>query len=416
MLKIYFKQTIALLKQNRLISSISIIGTAMAVMMVMVLILIQNMNEVPMSPELNRDRMLYMKFEQERSKDTTNYFQNSGSLSYENYKTYLSDLKTPELMSITTGDFNNQVMIWKEGSKDMFPSKKLYTDDNYWKIMSFDFIEGKPYDKADYDAALRKAVLKESKAKQLFGKESPIGRTILVGFVPFEVIAVIKDVSPIFTFCGGDVFLPYTTMNDEDYKYCYLLILAKSRSDFDAINQEVRNAERKYSAINSDKDASFWGPYDQKNQKENYYANIGVDEAAVSKRYLFIFMILLIVPAINLSSFSLSQIKKRTEEIGIRKAFGATNFSVVKQVLIENFLTSLIGGIIGMILSFFIIMFLREWLLDIPKGGSIPIGSYISPYIFMVVFVICLILNLLSAGIPALSTVRMNIIDSLNRK
>ena len=416
MLKIYFKQTIALLKQNKLISTISIVGTALAVMMIMVQILVQHINDTSMAPEINRDRMLYLKNECRTSKDSTDQSTSSGTLTYQNYKDYLSDLKTPELISIVLPNFTG-VMLKAEGSENVYPSEYFYSDDNYWKIMSFDFVEGKPFDKADYDAGIKKAVLTESKAKQIFGNKSAVGKTITVDFVPYTVTGVIKDVSPIFTFCQGDIFMPHTTLpfSDEN-KYCYLLILAKDKNDFGSIKEEVRNAERRYNAANKDNNVNFWGPYDQTAQKEQVWTNMGVDEDKISKRFFFILIILLIVPAINLSSFSMSQIKKRTEEIGIRKAFGATQWGVVKQVLIENFITSLIGGIIGLVFSSIILHFLRSWLLTIPDNGSIPVQSFISPSIFVAVFVVCLILNVLSAGIPAIRTVRMNIVDSLNRK
>lgn len=131
---------------------------------------------------------------------------------------------------------------------------------------------------------------------------------------------------------------------------------------------------------------------------------------------MLILVILFLVPAINLSSFSMSQIKKRSEEIGIRKAFGAKKYTILIQVLYENLITSLIGGFIGLLLSYGAIIWLREWLLDFPEEGSIPAGAFISPVVFLFVFLSCIVLNLLSAGIPALRTLRMNIVESLKRK
>lgn len=416
MLKIYFKQTLELLKQNRLISAISIIGTALAIMMIMVLIIVQHVNEAEMAPEINRNRTLYLKYYLEKSKDTVNWSWSSSSMSYKYYKDYLSDMKIPELVSIISTGYDNGAMISLEGSKELYPSKVSSTDHNYWKMMSFDFIEGSGYNEADYNSGLKKAVLKESKAKELFGTSSAVGKIINVNFTPYKVTGVVKDVSPIFSYCQGDIFVPYTSLRNYEDNTCYVLFLAKDRGDFDAIKEEVRKAERKFEEVNTETTINFWGPYDQKNQKDNVSSGEGVDESRSSKRMIFVLIILLVVPAINLSSFSMSQIKRRTEEIGIRKAFGATKQGIFKQVLIENFITSLIGGIIGLILSFFMLFWLREWLLNIPENGNIPVGAFISPFVFLAVFAVCLILNLLSAGIPAYKAIKMNIVDSLNRK
>lgn len=416
MIKIYFKQTVELLKQNKLISTISIIGTALAVMMIMVLIIVGHINETEMAPEINRDRMLYLKNYVEKTKDTVNWSWSSGSLSYLHYKNSLSTLKTPEIVSIVSSGFDTNKTLSLDGVPEMYTGSVTSTDHNYWKVMSFDFIEGSPYTQADYDSGLKKAVINESKAKELFGANKAVGKVVKINFIPYSITGVVKDVSPIFTFCKGDVFIPYTSQDNYEDNSCLLLILAKDRKDFDAIKAEVREAERRYELSKPEVTISFWGPYDQKNQKENRLSNEGVDENRVSKRILFIFIILLIIPAINLSSFSMSQIKRRTEEIGIRKAFGATRFAILKQVLIENFITSLLGGIIGLILSYLILFWMRAWLLDIPDDGNIPVGAFVSPFVFLAVFLVCVVLNLLSAGIPAIRTIRMNIVDSLNRK
>lgn len=60
-------------------------------------------------------------------------------------------------------------------------------------------------------------------------------------------------------------------------------------------------------------------------------------------------VILLLVPAINLSSMTLSRMRKRMSEIGVRKAFGATANVLLRQVFYENLLLTLIAGAVGML-------------------------------------------------------------------
>lgn len=116
MWKIYFKQTIALLKQNKVISIVSIIGTALAIMMVMVQILIMRINDSNMAPEINRDRVLHLKNQKVIPKNP-NSFSSSGNLLYDNYKDYLSDLKTPELVSVILPDQNIGAILKVEDLK-----------------------------------------------------------------------------------------------------------------------------------------------------------------------------------------------------------------------------------------------------------------------------------------------------------
>lgn len=79
---------------------------------------------------------------------------------------------------------------------------------------------------------------------------------------------------------------------------------------------------------------------------------------------------MLLIPALNLSGFSLSRIRKRMAEIGIRKAFGAKRHVILIQVLYENLITTLIGGVIGLGLSYGIVFGMRKWLLGIPPTAA----------------------------------------------
>lgn len=58
MIKLYFKQAFHLLKENKLLSSISIIGTALAIAMIMVIVITLRATIAPFAPETHRDRML----------------------------------------------------------------------------------------------------------------------------------------------------------------------------------------------------------------------------------------------------------------------------------------------------------------------------------------------------------------------
>ena len=57
MIKLYFKQAFHLLKENKLLSSISIIGTALAIAMIMVIVITLRATIAPFAPESYRDRM-----------------------------------------------------------------------------------------------------------------------------------------------------------------------------------------------------------------------------------------------------------------------------------------------------------------------------------------------------------------------
>jgi putative ABC transport system permease protein len=417
MFVLYLKQTLEMLKQNKFISAVSILGTAFAIVMIMAVVIIQYVNEANIAPETNRSRTLYLSKMRVQSIDTVNWSWSAGGISYGMYKEYLSDLKTPEQTALLLSSGTNHAVVNVEGAKKRFVVSKALVNSEYWSVLSFRFLAGKPFDRTDYDSGLKKAVIKRNLAEQLFGAGQAVGRIIEVDFTPYAVVGVVDEISPVFTYTDSSIFMPATSVEDPgENGAIQMLILARHANDFEAIKQEVREAERKYEAANPEFRINFWGPYDRRSQRFHSNSMEPLDESQAPRRTLFLLLILLVVPAVNLSGFSMSRIKKRSEEIGVRKAFGAKKYTILVQVLYENLITSLIGGAIGLVLSYFVVLWLRGWLLEIPDEGSVPVGAFLSPFIFIAVFVACLVLNLLSAGIPALRTTRMNIVESLNCK
>lgn len=413
MYKIYFRQAIEMLKQNKLISIITIIGTALAIMMIMVIIVTEAIKNTSIPPEPNRDRTMYLKFEIKNKKDGKGMNSNA-EISYEIYKAYLSDLKQPESVHLQIDAWNKSVVTTAENKMDRKTMRLKLTDANIWKVMSLSFIRGNSFSEQDFNSGLKKAVISESTAKALYGNIDVLQKTMMIDFKPYTIVGVVKDVSPVFNFAQSDIYIPYTSRTGYERGGFRILLLAKNKSDFDAIYQEIRMAEKKFDAVNDEWNLTLLGPFSHSVQLLNT-SNLEPDIKGKAIKTIITLCILLLVPAVNLSSFSLSGIKKRTEEIGIRKAFGAKRYIILVQVLYENFIVSLIGGIIGLILSYGIVIWLKKWLLGVNGDAAIPLEALVSLPVFLGVFIACILLNLLSAGIPAYRASQATIIDSLNR-
>lgn len=130
-------------------------------------------------------------------------------------------------------------------------------------------------------------------------------------------------------------------------------------------------------------------------------------------------MILLLVPAINLSSMTESRLRGRMSEIGVRRAFGCTRSETMLMILAENLLVTVVAGIIGLVLSVIFAYFVQDYLfvsdiiaMDIPQA-KIAISSLLHWSTFIWALVFCFILNLLSTGIPAWRASRANIVESI---
>lgn len=421
---IYFKQAIEMLKQNKFISTIAIVGTALAIMMIMTIIVSDEIKNISVAPEVNRDRTLYInRCVQE---DTIQGGTSSSPVTSNIIKQYLLDMKTPEYVSAV--DFNTYAppaLVSKWGDDHRLNATVRKTDDAYWNLYSFHFLEGKPFSKETFESGVKEAVVSETLAKKLFKGEEVVGQTMEIDQVAYRVTGVVKDISPVFKLASGDAWIPYSSlktygeMNFSSSNVYTILLLARSKKDFEAIAEEIRGIEKRYGIDHEGKVLTLRGPEDHNTFTMNLWGNtneqLQENKKTNNRRMVFILLVLLLVPAINLSGLSFSRIKKRTEEIGVRKAFGAKRHTILIQVLMENLITSFLGGIIGLLLSYVIVFQMRHWLLGIPADSPIPIGTLISFPVFLSVFVVCLLVNLLSAGIPAYKASRMTIINSLHQ-
>lgn len=201
-----------------------------------------------------------------------------------------------------------------------------------------------------------------------------------------------------------------------------VVILAHSEKDFPAIREEAERLRQKFNDGLQDSEIFYRGQPDDRFSFifRHWGRELQAKEAYL--HYLLVIVILLLVPAINLSSMTLSRMRKRMSEIGVRKAFGATANVLLRQVFYENLLLTLIAGAVGMLFSYACTFLLNDFLFSNSENRaqigetSLSADMLFSPWIFLAAFIFCLLLNLLSACIPAWRASRMNITDALNQR
>lgn len=413
MYKLYFKQAIAMLKQNKFISMIAIVGTALAIMMIMSIIVSDEIRNISVAPEVNRDRTYYVSFQVER--DTVKNYWNSGWVHYSRYSLYLSDLKTPERVSLSN---EGDCIVKRPGTQAVSVEKVKRTDEHFWHIFSLTFLEGTPFSPADVQSGVKNVVIRKSIARKLFQSDKALGEMIEIDFVPYRIVGVVDDFSSVFKMADAGLWVPYTSKEGYDQAGYRLLLLLGQDTPLALMEQEVREAEKRYDAETPNRILRFRGPESHQIYSHDFRASQNEEIEAMLKakrlKSAFIFLILMLVPAINLSGLSLSRMKRRTAEIGVRKAFGAKRHTILIQVLYENLITSLIGGVLGLLLSYVVVSQMKEWLLGVSRESLVPVSALVSWPVFVGVFVVCVLLNLLSAGIPAYRASRLMIVNSLN--
>ncbi|WP_321330878.1 ABC transporter permease [uncultured Bacteroides sp.] len=427
MITLYLKQAWQLLKQNLLFSGISIVGTALSISLIMMLVVAVQSRIMNYGPEANRDRTLYVKWAgiQKKSDHENN---GNGYLSLKTADACFRSLKTPEAVSIVS-PLQTRLAALPGGVKAM-RCNTLFTDEQFWQVFRFHTISGRVYDRADLDAAIHKAVLSAGMARTLFGDvHAAVGKTITLDYHSFTVCAVVSDVSTLATDAFAQIWIPYTTAQirrnpwaeeiSGNYK---AFILAHRSADFPAIRAEVEQRVAVYNASLREYELNLRSQPDTKIVEIGRFGPGDPDTTSLIVGLIFTIMMLLIVPAVNISGLTLSRIYQRMPEIGVRRAYGATRMELMQQILTENLLLSLLGGVLGIVFSYAGISLCRDWVLGTTAyfgmhiKPDMEISLLLNPWALLFAVLFCLILNLLSAGIPAWRGASVGIVKAISNE
>ncbi len=413
MLKQYIKMAIQILKESPLVSTISILGTALSIAMIMLVVLIYQIDLANFSPENNRDRTLYVYGTAVESKDHT--FANHGVMSLEVVKEVFYPLETAEAVTAVASD-NRPLSL---------PGKRLFqeyarkaTDPGFWKVFNFQFIQGAPFTEADHQSGIAAMVISEKVAKDLFGTTEVVGKTVLMDSREFTIRGVVKEVSRQASDSFSEIWIPYTTdpeLLTSRYGFVgsfQVLILAKDKKDFPVIRAEVEKRKQALNDTNATQTVDFPNAPTTRAviaMGGGGFRKVTMKEFILEKGAILLFLLLL--PALNLTGVTQSTVQRRRSEVGVRKAFGATYNRLWMQIVCESCVTSCIGGVIGLVLSFILLDLCKGFLLL--NGAFVTAGMLFQPATFAIALLFVLLLNLLSSTIPAIRTARQPIVDAL---
>ncbi len=410
MLKNYFKIAIAVLKRRKFFTFISLFGISFTLTILIVLTAFINNVTSSNYPETNRERSLYITTLQQKSKKYFN--QQNGGATFYYLSHYVATLKTPAKVAIfsffaaTNAYVNNKKLV----------INLKYTNDQYWNVMNYTFIEGKPYSLQQINNGEHVAVISEDTKKNYFGDEgSVVGKYIEADNVKYRVMGVVKNVPITMLISYADLYVPYT-VSKTNYNqrgnmgnYCAVL-LAKSKDDIPAIKAEYAHVVSK---VKPDSDAfdTFESGADSYLASFLRSSPLGSEsDGAITKLILIavIFVLLfLMLPTLNLININISRIMERSSEIGVRKAFGASSKTLVGQFIIENIILTSIGCLIGIVLSYIILQIINN------SGLIANIHLTIDFTVLFFSIIACLVFGLISGVYPAWRMSKLQIASAL---
>lgn len=417
------RQTFTLLRQNLLLSIISILGTAFAITMIMAIVITGQTKYSNLEPEVNRSSCLYFSAMHLHSKDNNN--NNWGECSPAFMKACVMPLKevavctafsSPDIALVSMADGSNRVKV------DLKKS-----DPGFWKIFRFRFLNGHGFTEEDRISGTKAVVISASVARKVFGKTDVSGQNILLNREAARICGVVKDVSVTAKDAYAQVWTMYPSSylnitSESNYVGGMTVVaLPRNADDIPAIKQGITKLVKDVNAGMKDMQLDIMDQPDGIVAHVNHvWANVGPNLNLLYLQYIIALAIILLVPSLNLCGLSNSRMQQRISELGVRKAFGATRGVLIRQILNENMLLTLLGGLLGLCLSYLAVYGMRMWLFtngqNIGTSGdfSLSMGALFNPWVFFLAFLFCFLINMLSAGLPAWLAARRTIVDSLN--
>ncbi|ADV44048.1 ABC transporter permease [Bacteroides helcogenes] len=438
MISKYLKQSWTLLKQNKLFSTLYIAGTGLAIAMTMVIAMVYYVKMAPVYPEVNRLNTLYLTSCKMESGPEGNKSQYQWAVSYKALQDWFYPTKNALYVSAQLNDvaFSNSYIQPADLSGD-FPVKVKLTDPNFFRIYRFRFLEGNPFTASDLASGICTAVITDELSRRLFGTvEGVVGRSFRLDYIDYRVCGVVHSGSYLMQRSYSQVYLPYSVASGYrepkygmDYMGAFSVTFqVKDGKQGDALRAELKEIARKENLMHPDEwKVEFWEqPIPHLLSVFQSYVSKELDVWATVRYFLLMLLVLLLVPSLNLSGMIGSRMESRLAEMGVRKSFGAGRRKLLGQVMWENLLLTLLGGALGLLLAWLALYVSREWVFTvfdrwssvIPDGVDVKVSGEMlfAPLVFAAALLLCVVLNMLSALIPAWHSLRRPIVNSLNEK
>lgn len=435
------RHAVALIRADKLFSTIYIAGTAVAIASAMVVAIVLNIMLADIPPESNRSRTLYL----------TSYYRkasmSNGEWLYTQFSTEAIDscFRRMECVEAVAGfvpslHYLEYKVSDMDGQHEM-PVSLTPTNTDYFRLYDFTFLSGRPFSEQEFQDGERVCVITERMAKAL---SLEAGSSLLLADKPFRIVGVVKTVSYMLMNAAADVYIPYTVEGigvppdrQGDISYSSILkvhiLLRKGFTQQDFV-RELEPLRQRYEAVASSQtgEETGWRVYADSHffRYIAFFNSLGQEESTTLKAMnlmpiALLMLLFLLLPAVNLSGLVSNRMEARRAEMGIRKAFGAKRRWLLQEVINENLVLTLLGGAAGWLLSWLFISLMRhtrefQTLFISADSKSYDFcldpAMFFTPTLFLIAFLCCAVLNLMAALIPAWRSLRKPIVESLNQK
>jgi putative ABC transport system permease protein len=221
-------------------------------------------------------------------------------------------------------------------------------------VRNFEMAQGSFFTELDMQRSTQVVVLGDDIAGRLFPDTNPIGKQIRIDNVSFQVIGVLEEKG---SGLGGvnydeSVLVPLIAMSRRlvgqtspyGIELTYIVVSVRDEKSMGAAEFQITNLLRQRHKINGEDDFSV-------ESQKDLLELTGTITGAFTALLAAIAAISLLVGGIGIMNIMLVSVRERTQEIGLRKAIGASQQDILVQFLIEAVILSAVGGVMGVTLG-----------------------------------------------------------------
>ncbi|OUS01286.1 multidrug ABC transporter ATP-binding protein [Flavobacteriales bacterium 33_180_T64] len=291
---------------------------------------------------------------------------------------------------------------------------EIYGDyPEYIKQQPMDILQGRFISYSDIDAKRKICVVGIGVVKGLYDKdEDVLGSYIKINGINFLVVGTFK-----MSNSRGDgeeeastIYIPFTTFGqafNRGESVGWMAITAQDGVSITTLKQQVFDLMKSRHKIHPDDDRAI-GHFDLSEQFERVSGLFSI----LTVVGYFVGALVLLSGIIGISNIMLIVVKERTKEIGVRRALGATPWTIKSQILQESLILTILSGMVGISFSALVI-----WVMNTILDNVGPVENFANPSVSMqVVFTALIILvvsGVLAGLIPANSATKMKPVDAL---
>lgn len=268
----------------------------------------------------------------------------------------------PEVETTTRFNWGNDA-LFSYGDKRIKATGNI-VDSTFLNVFSFPLISGQP---AQVLQGANVVVLTESLAKEIFGREEPVGKTILINNqYNFMVSGILKDL-PANTRFNFKFLVPWSFARQLGFDDTFwgnnsttTYVLLKEGSNVNNINPKLKSLRKKYDS-ESPNMHTFLYPFSRSHLYARFEEGKEVGgRIEVIRMFSIIATFILIIACINFMNLSTARSEKRAREVGVRKTIGASRSSLISHFLGESLLLSFIAFFVGLILVYLSLPWFNE--------------------------------------------------------